>query len=158
MQALVMGLYLRSRAVPAWALVLLCLSKRLHSIFILRLFNDCLAVLVGYAAIWLLLSHRWRAALLTFSMAVSVKMNILLLAPAVLIILMKVYASPCLGAPLPEKFCWFPPNIDLEFSSTFAFSSNARQIWLGEIPLCNDELCISTMRPENQIMGTVATC
>jgi len=101
-----MGLYLRSRAVPAWALLLLCLSRRLHSIFILRLFNDCLAVLTGYIAIWLLLSNRWRAALLTFSIAVSVKMNILLLAPAVLIILIKVLspASICRSVGM----CGFP--------------------------------------------------
>jgi alpha-1,3-mannosyltransferase len=101
LQAVVMVLYVRSKAVPAWALLLLCLSRRLHSIFILRLFNDCLAVFAGYVAIWLLVSHHWRTALLTFSIAVSVKMNILLLAPAVLVILLKV-TYPTFLKPPPQ--------------------------------------------------------
>lgn len=90
LQALVMGLYIRSDAVPPVALLLLCLSKRFHSIFMLRLFNDCIAVFVANLAIWLLLDRRWRASLLVFSMAVSVKMNVLLLAPPVLIVVMLV--------------------------------------------------------------------
>lgn len=89
LQAIVMALYIRSEAFPPAGLVLLCLSKRLHSIFMLRLFNDCIAVFVAYVAIWLLLDRRWRLSMLTFSMAVSVKMNVLLLAPPVLIIMMQ---------------------------------------------------------------------
>lgn len=85
-----MSLYIRSRAVPPWVLALLCLSKRLHSIYLLRLFNDGVAMLIAYCAIALLLSQRWRAALVAFSAAVSVKMNVLLMAPPVLLIMLKV--------------------------------------------------------------------
>lgn len=90
-----MGLYIRSEAVPPGALLLLCLSKRLHSIFMLRLFNDCIAVLIAYVAIWLLLDRRWRSSLLAFSIAVSVKMNVLLLAPPVVVIMMQVIHQAC---------------------------------------------------------------
>ena len=67
----------------------------------LRMFNDGVAMLLAYVAIWLLTKRYWRASLVMFSAAVSVKMNILLMAPAVLIILLKVSLSP-LSAILPS--------------------------------------------------------
>ncbi|KAH9311874.1 hypothetical protein KI387_026909, partial [Taxus chinensis] len=74
---------------PWWALFLLCLSKRVHSIFILRLFNDCVAVTLAHSAIALLLYKRWYLCLIMFSVAVSVKMNVLLYAPALLLLMLK---------------------------------------------------------------------
>ena len=75
--------------VPPWALLLLCLSKRVHSIFLLRLFNDGPAMLLAHAGAAALLSRRPRLAVLLFSAATSVKMNVLLMAPSVLVILLK---------------------------------------------------------------------
>ena len=89
-QAIVLWLYVRSRAVPPLALVLLCGSKRLHSIFLLRLFNDGPAMLLAYAATALLVLGRWRYAIVAFSAAVSIKMNVLLMAPSVLVVVFKV--------------------------------------------------------------------
>lgn len=49
--ALVMGLYRQARVVPVWAWPLLCASKRVHSLFMLRMFNDTVAMALLYAAV-----------------------------------------------------------------------------------------------------------
>ena len=79
-----------SQAVPPWALALLCLSKRVHSIFILRMFNDSITMMLAYTACLLLIRKKWRLAVFLFSAALSVKMNVLLMAPPVLVIMLKV--------------------------------------------------------------------
>jgi len=92
-QAAVMALYIRSRSLPPWSLALVCLSRRLHSIFVLRLFNDCWAMFVAYLATLALQSRRWPLAIFLYSAAVSIKMNVLLFAPGVLAVILKE-ASP----------------------------------------------------------------
>lgn len=73
-----------------WPLVALSLSKRLHSIFLLRLFNDPVAVIVMQLSILALLKRRLYLAGALFSLAVSVKMNILLFLPAFGLILLRI--------------------------------------------------------------------
>ncbi|THU60362.1 hypothetical protein C4D60_Mb07t11870 [Musa balbisiana] len=70
-------IYIKTDLFPWWALALLCLSKRVHSIFILCLFNDCFALTLLHASLALLLCQQWHLALTIFSGAVSVKMNAL---------------------------------------------------------------------------------
>jgi len=61
----------------------MCLtSYRIHSIYILRLFNDPIAVLVAYASFYALLKKNYYLSAILFSLAVSIKMNILLYVPA----------------------------------------------------------------------------
>jgi alpha-1,3-mannosyltransferase len=45
------AIYYQAGGVPNWVLLLLPLSKRLHSIYVLRLFNDCWSVVAAQAAI-----------------------------------------------------------------------------------------------------------
>ena len=71
---------------PCW-LGLLCLSKRVHSIFALRLFNDGPTMLFLYLAILLFLHKRWTLGCALFSFAFGNKMNIILFSPALFILL-----------------------------------------------------------------------
>ncbi|KAK1344082.1 hypothetical protein QTO34_014641 [Cnephaeus nilssonii] len=65
----------------------LCLY-RVHSIFVLRLFNDPVAMALLFLSINLLLAQRWGWGCCCFSLAVSVKMNVLLFAPGLLFLLL----------------------------------------------------------------------
>lgn len=69
-----------------WALPLLCLSKRLHSIYMLRLFNDCFGTLFSVLFVSLMVSHRWILSSIVLSVAVSIKMNSLLYIPGAAVI------------------------------------------------------------------------
>ena len=74
--------------VPIWAYAVLVMSKRIHSLFVLRLFNDPVAALLGYCSMLLFISQRWRLGCAVYSLAVSVKMNMLLYAPGLLYLLL----------------------------------------------------------------------
>jgi len=81
-------IYIHCR-LPPYLLVLLSLSKRLHSIYMLRLFNDCWAMLLLYVAVLLFINRRPLLSSAAFSLAVSIKMNILLFLPAHLLLLLQ---------------------------------------------------------------------
>lgn len=98
-------MYARTRKVPPYALVLVTLtSYRMHSIYALRLFNDPLAVLLFYWALDCFLADRWFRGSTLYSLAVSVKMSVLLYAPCLLL----AYLACCgglKGATLHISWC-----------------------------------------------------
>ncbi|CAN6561491.1 unnamed protein product [Malus baccata var. baccata] len=112
--------------VPWWAFILLCLSKRVHSIFVLRLFNDCLAMMLLYASLASLLYQKWHLGLIIFSGAVSIKMNVLLYAPPLLLLMLKAMSiggviSALSGAALVQILLGMP----FIMSHPFAYISRA---------------------------------
>ncbi len=97
------ALYRAAGNVPNWIILLLPLSKRLHSIFVLRLFNDCWAVAAVQLAILLFQKGFYDSGMMFFrcvtffrvfivswiphfSAALSIKMSILLYLPGLLVI------------------------------------------------------------------------
>eukprot|EP00727_Mastigamoeba_balamuthi_P011003 m51a1_g6525 putative dol-p-man:man c -pp-dol alpha- -mannosyltransferase (405) ;mRNA; f:9-1751 len=96
-----LAVYRRARLTPPWAVVLLCASYRIHSIFALRLFNDCVAMLLCYCAVLLFTRNRWSLGCAAFSLGVSVKMNVLLFAPGLLCLLLQRFG---LWGTVPKLF------------------------------------------------------
>ncbi|XP_066251480.1 lethal(2)neighbour of tid protein [Euwallacea similis] len=83
---LIHRIYRITAKVPPYALILTSItSLRIHSIFVLRLFNDPIAVLLFYISLNLIVSNKWRLGSFFYSLAVSVKMNILLYSPCLLV-------------------------------------------------------------------------
>lgn len=74
---------------PPYLLGLLVLSKRLHSIFVLRLFNDCFAILGIFVAIYLFQIRMHSLGSLVFSLAISIKMTVLLATPGLAMFLLQ---------------------------------------------------------------------
>lgn len=60
---------------PFWTLTLALFSKRIHSIFLLRLFNDAISSTFAYLSILLLLNEWEIIGALIFSLAISVKIG-----------------------------------------------------------------------------------
>ncbi|KAI4278576.1 MAG: hypothetical protein LQ337_000908 [Flavoplaca oasis] len=85
---LVMACYRKVKA-PTYLFPLLVLSKRLHSIFLLRLFNDCFAVGFLFIAIYAYQHRIWTVGSVAYSFGVGTKMSLLLAAPAIGTILLQ---------------------------------------------------------------------
>ncbi|KZC10168.1 PREDICTED: lethal(2)neighbour of Tid protein [Dufourea novaeangliae] len=83
---LVFRIYSKTKKVPPYVLIILCFtSYRVHSIFTLRLFNDPVAMVLLFASLNAFLDEHWHLGSILYSLAVSIKMNILLFAPVLLI-------------------------------------------------------------------------
>ncbi|GJN69788.1 dolichyl-P-Man:Man(5)GlcNAc(2)-PP-dolichol alpha-1,3-mannosyltransferase [Purpureocillium lilacinum] len=73
--------------VPRYIFPLLILSKRLHSVFILRCFNDCFAALFLWLAIYFFQRRHWTLGSLAYTWGLGIKMSLLLVLPAVAVVL-----------------------------------------------------------------------
>ncbi|KAJ5817718.1 Glycosyltransferase ALG3 [Penicillium robsamsonii] len=83
--AVVVVCYRQTKA-PPYLFPLLALSKRLHSIFVLRMFNDGVATFAMWLAIYLCMRRSWTAGIVVWSFGVAIKMTLVLLVPAIAVI------------------------------------------------------------------------
>jgi alpha-1,3-mannosyltransferase len=58
------------------------MSKRMHSIFMLRCFNDCFAIMGLFAAIFCFQRNQWHLGSFFYTTGLNVKMSLLLPLPA----------------------------------------------------------------------------
>lgn len=72
---------------PIYIIAFLFISRRVMSLFVLRLFNDGIQMLLMYASVFLFNANRWSAGSFVYSLSLSVKMNALLFAPAVALLM-----------------------------------------------------------------------
>ncbi|KAK6539780.1 dolichyl-P-Man:Man(5)GlcNAc(2)-PP-dolichol alpha-1,3-mannosyltransferase, variant 2 [Orbilia ellipsospora] len=72
----------RTAKAPPWILGLLVLSKRLHSIYLLRFFNDCFCTLLILISLLCAQKRQSTLSAIFYSLSVSVKMSSLLYLPA----------------------------------------------------------------------------
>ena len=139
----------RKQGIPAVYCILLLLSKRVHSIYMLRMFNDCIAVLLGYIALVIFTSSLalskkgtkskgntnmfvWIVGSIFYSLAVSVKMNMLLFAPGLtLVYLMNiglVNTIICIGCCGVVQLV-----VGVEFLKTYPLSYITKAFELGRV-------------------------
>lgn len=73
---------------PPYVFPLLILSKRLHSIFVLRCFNDCFAVFFLWLTIYLFQRRAWSLGTFAYAWGLGIKMSLLLVLPALGVVLL----------------------------------------------------------------------
>ncbi|KAM3513360.1 hypothetical protein MY11210_002941 [Beauveria gryllotalpidicola] len=84
---LVMLCYWKAK-VPPYVFPLLILSKRLHSVFVLRCFNDCFAAFFLWLAIYSFQRRLWALGAMAYTWGLGIKMSLLLALPAVAAVLL----------------------------------------------------------------------
>lgn len=80
---LIVALLYRQAGMPPIAVLPLILSKRIYSIFLLRMFNDPITILLVYIALFAAVNARWKLSAFLFSLGLGIKMNVLLFLPGV---------------------------------------------------------------------------
>ncbi|TVY84288.1 Dol-P-Man:Man(5)GlcNAc(2)-PP-Dol alpha-1,3-mannosyltransferase [Lachnellula suecica] len=156
--ATVMACYRRAKA-PLYIFPMLILSKRLHSIFVLRLFNDCFAVFSLWIAIYTFQRRLWTLGSLAYSWGVGIKMTLLLALPSIGVML---FLARGVQASLKQAwmmiqlqviiaFPFLPSNLTGYLSSAFEFSRQFMFKWtvnwrfVGEETFSSKEFSITLL-------------
>ena len=80
--------YSSDKSIPPWLVLATLTSPRIHNIFLLGFFNDCICMLFFYLSCYCFLRQHWTWGCIYYSLSVSVKMNALLASPGLLLLLL----------------------------------------------------------------------
>lgn len=138
---------------------MLVLSKRLHSIFVLRLFNDGFAVFFLWVAIYFFQRRIWTIGSLAYSWGLGIKMSLLLALPSIGLMLFLVK-----GVQGALKQVWLMTQLQIvialpflptnaigylnkafEFSRVFLFKWTVNWRFLGEEKFLSKEFSITLL-------------
>lgn len=97
---------------------MLILSKRLHSIFMLRCFNDGFAVFALWLAIYMYQRRMWTLGSMAYSFGIGIKMSLLLALPAVGVVLFLAR-----GVQGSLKQAWLMAQLQIVFALPFVSKS-----------------------------------
>lgn len=143
---------------------MLILSKRLHSIFVLRCFNDCFAVFFLWIAIYAFQRRTWKIGSISYSWGLGIKMSLLLALPSVAIILFLargVQASIRQGLLMALlqvviAFPFLPTNAMGYFSRAFEFSRQFLFKWTVNWRFAGEETFLSKDFSISLLVGHVS--
>jgi alpha-1,3-mannosyltransferase len=156
--ALVMACYRRAKA-PPYVFPMLVLSKRLHSIFVLRCFNDGFAIFFLWAAIYFYQRRFFTIGSVVYSWGLGVKMSLLLTLPALAVVLLLTrgvtaglkQAWMMFQVQVVIAFPFLPVNAigylgrAFEFSRQFLFKWTVNWRFVGEDTFLSKEFSISLL-------------
>ncbi|KAJ7273595.1 dolichyl-P-Man:Man(5)GlcNAc(2)-PP-dolichyl mannosyltransferase [Mycena haematopus] len=162
--ALTCTIYWLAGGIPNWVVLLLPLSKRLHSIFFLRLFNDCWAVMFVQAAVVAYQAGYDDIGTMLFSAALSVKMSILLYVPSLLVCLFLrhglfatfrhmvtlVAFNALLALPFLEEDYWAYLRSAFDLSRVFLFK------WTVNWRMVGEEIFLSSQWANGLLLGHIS--
>ena len=143
---------------------MLILSKRLHSIFVLRLFNDCFAVFFLWVAIYTFQRRLWTLGTLAYSWGLGIKMSLLLALPAIgpmLFLARGVQASLKQAWMIAQvqiilAFQFMPTNAIGYFSRAFEFSRQFLFKWTVNWRFVGEERFLSREFSTTLLIGHVS--
>ncbi|KAK3716232.1 dolichyl-P-Man:Man(5)GlcNAc(2)-PP-dolichol alpha-1,3-mannosyltransferase [Vermiconidia calcicola] len=167
---LVMQCY-RQAKVPPYIFPLLILSKRLHSIFVLRLFNDCFAVFFLFLAIYCYQRRFWTIGSLAYSLGLGVKMSLLLALPGIGIVLwqgigrntalrqamMMGQLQILLAYPFLAANPWSYASRAFELSRQFLFKWTVNWRFVGEETFLSREFSLALLAAHASLLGLFIT-
>eukprot|EP00754_Rhynchopus_humris_P052045 Rhum_TRINITY_DN9892_c0_g2::Rhum_TRINITY_DN9892_c0_g2_i1::g.35268::m.35268/K03845/ALG3; alpha-1,3-mannosyltransferase len=138
--AVVAACFAYSKPRPGFAPLLLavfCVSKRMHSLFVLRLFNDCPAMFLLWVAFYLFQRDRMFLGCLFFSASLSVKMNALLVVPGILLVVVvqrgwlraALYGFLCAAFQVAVGLPFIMHDADAYWGQSFNFGRVFKRKW-----------------------------